>query len=102
MWDFPIQFNTKIEARRLDIVVIDKTKKEIKIVDVAIPGAEQVNEREVGKFEKHKVLKDEIARMWGIKEVIVIQVVVGALGAISTGFEKYIAGIGIEMRVKHA
>ena len=99
MWDFPIQFNTKIEARRLDIVVIDKTKKEIKIVDVAIPGAERVNEREVGKFEKHKVLKDEIARMWGIKEVIVIQVVVGA---ISTGFEKYIAGIGIEMRVKHA
>ena len=102
MWDFPIRFNTKIEARRLDIVVIDKTKKEIKIVDVAIPGAERVNEREVGKFEKHKVLKDEIARMWGIKEVIVIQVVVGALGAISTGFEKYIAGIGIEMRVKHA
>ena len=37
-----------------------------------------------------------------MKEVIVIPVVVGALGAISTGFEKYIAAIGIEMRVKHA
>ena len=31
-----------------------------------------------------------------MKEVIVILVVVGA---ISTGFEKYIAAIGIEMRV---
>ena len=41
-------------------------------------------------------------RMWDIKEVIVIPVVVGALGAISTGFEKYIAAIGIEMRVEHA
>ena len=40
--------------------------------------------------------------MWGMKEVIVIPVVVGALGAISTGFEKYIAAIGIEMRVEHA
>ena len=34
--------------------------------------------------------------------MIVIPVVVGALGAMSTGFEKYIAAIGIEMRVEHA
>ena len=37
-----------------------------------------------------------------MKEVIVILVVVGASGAISPGFEKYIAAIGIEMRVEHA
>ena len=34
------------------------------------------------------MLKEEIAGMWGMKEVIVIPVVVSALGAISTGFEK--------------
>ena len=43
-----------------------------------------MNEREVGKMEKYKLLKDEIARMWGMIEVIVVPVVVGALGAIST------------------
>ena len=102
LWDFTIQCDTKIEARRPDIVLIDKTMKEVKIVDVTIPGDERVNEREVGKIEKYKVLKDEIARMWNMKEVTVIPVVVGALGAISTGFEKYIAAIGIEMRVEHA
>ena len=37
-----------------------------------------------------------------MKEVTVIPVVVGALGAISAGFEKYITAIGIEMRVEHA
>ena len=37
-----------------------------------------------------------------MKELIVIPVAVGALGAISTGFEKYIAAIGIERRVEHA
>ena len=63
LWDFIIQCDTKIEARRPDIVVIDKTKKEVKMVDVTIPRDVQVNEREVGKIEKHKVLKDEIARM---------------------------------------
>ena len=61
-----------------------------------------MNERKVGKIVKYKVFKDGIARMWGMKEVIVIPVVVGALGAISAGFVKYIAAIGIEMRVKHA
>ena len=34
--------------------------------------------------------------------MILTPVVAGALGAISTGFEKYIAAIGIEMRVEHA
>ena len=65
------------------------------IVDATLPGDEWVNEREVGKIEKYKVHKDESTRMWGMKEVIVKSVVVGALGAISIGFEKYIEVIGI-------
>ena len=67
--------------------------KEVNIVDVTIPGDERVNEREVGKIEKYKVLKDEIPRMWHMKEVTVIPLV---------GFEKYIAEIEIEMEVEHA
>ena len=75
---------------------------EVMIIDVTIPRDEWVNERKVGKIDKYKTLKDGIARMRGMKEVIVILVVVGASGAISPGFEKYIAAIGIEMRVEHA
>ena len=56
----------------------------------------------MGKIEQYKMLKDEIARMWGMKKVIVIPLVVGALGAISADFEKYVAAIGIEMKVEHA
>ena len=61
-----------------------------------------MNKRKVRKIEKYKVLKDEITRVWDMKEVILIPVVVGALGAISTGFEEYNTAIGIEMRVEHA
>ena len=88
--------------QRPDIVLIDKTMKEVKIADVTIPGDEWVNEREVRKIEKYKVLRNGIARMWDMKEVIRIPVVVGALGAISAGVEKYISAIGIEMKVEHA
>ena len=42
LWDFTIQCDTKIEARRPDIVAIDKTKKEVKIADVTIPESLQL------------------------------------------------------------
>ena len=67
-----------------------------------IPGNVWMNKREVGKTKKYKMLKDEIARMWGMKKVIVISVVVGVLGGISSGFEKYVAAIGTKMKVEHA
>ena len=102
LWDFMIQCDAKIEARRPGIIVIDKTKKEVKFIDVIIPGDVRVNGRKVGKIEKYKVLKDETTRKWGMKEVIVILVVVVALRVISSGFEKYISPIGIDMRVGHA
>ena len=97
--DLTTQCDTKIEAQRPDIVIIDTTKKKVKIVDVTIPGDVRVNKRGIRKIEKNKMLKDEIARMWGMKKVTVVPVVVGALSSISTGFEKYVAPIGIEMKV---
>ena len=38
LWDFTIQCDIKIEVRRPDIVLIDKTKKEVKVLDVIVPG----------------------------------------------------------------
>ena len=42
------------------IPIMDKNKKEVKIVDVTIPGDLRVNEREVGKIEKNEMLRDKI------------------------------------------
>ena len=50
--DFTMQCDIKIEAPRPDIVIIDKTKKECKIVYVTISDV-RVNEREVGKIKKY-------------------------------------------------
>ena len=63
--DFTIQCDTKIEAWRPDIAIIDKTKKEVKIIDVTIPGDVRVNKRNVGKTEKYKMVNDEMNRMGG-------------------------------------
>ena len=96
-----IQCNREIEARRPDIVVVDKEKREVKIIDVAIPGDARVCEKELEKIDKYKPLKDEIARLWKKKKVTIIPVVVGALGAVTNRLAKFIQEIGIEIRLEH-
>ena len=90
LWDFTIPCDHMIEARRPDIVVVDKLKKGTMIMDVAIQGDTKVcdTERRTKKVEKHSLLKDEIARLWQMKKVIVIPIAVGALGTITKKFEK--------------
>lgn len=56
-----------------------------------------MNEGEVGKIEKQKVLNVEITNKWGMKWMIKIVDVEGALGAITTGFKKYVTAIGMNI-----
>ena len=63
LWDFPGQCDRKIEARRPDIVFIDKKEREVVIIDVAIPGDDRVKDKELEKVETYQLLKDEIAKV---------------------------------------
>ena len=83
-----IQCDKEIQARRPDIVVVDKCKSEVRIDDIAIPGDSRVCEKEVEKVDKYKPLKDKVARLWNMRKFTIIPIVVGALGAISNRFEK--------------
>ena len=101
LWDFNIQCDNVVEARRPDIVVVDKKGKEVKIIDVAIPGDSRVRSKEQEKIEKYQLLRDEMMRMWGMKKVVVIPVVIGALGAISIEFENHVKKLKLEIRIEH-
>ena len=52
LWDFTLQCDHMIEARRPDIAVVDKVKKETMIIDVAIPRNTKVCDKEREKIEK--------------------------------------------------
>ena len=55
---------------------------EVVIIDVAIEGDDKVKDKELEKLEKYQLLKDEIAKVWGTRKVIVVPVGIGALGAV--------------------
>jgi hypothetical protein len=80
LWDFSIRTDRVIEARRPDIVVVNKKEKETIILDVAVCGDFQVQDKEIEKMSKYQHLAIEIGRMWDTR-VRVIPIVVGALGS---------------------
>ena len=48
-WDFMIQCDRFMEARKPDDVIIDKRTKEVKIIDIAISGDKRVKDKEIEK-----------------------------------------------------
>ena len=98
--DFTIQCDRVIEARRPDIVLVDKRSKEVKIIDIAVPGDSRVKEEELEKIEKYQMLREEIRCIWHVNKVTVIPVVVGALGVISDMFERYITKLDVKIAME--
>ena len=73
----------KIEARRPNIVFTDKKEREVVITDVVIPGDDRVKDKELEKLEKYQLLKDEIAKVWRMRKVIIVSVYRGPWSRIS-------------------
>ena len=86
IWDIYIQCDNVMEARRPDFILVDKKAKSCVIIDVAVPGDCRIREKEIEKIEKYHNLKRELKRLWSLKKVEVVPVVVGALGCIGKGF----------------
>ena len=99
LWDMNIQCDNVIEARRPDLVLVDKKKKSCVIIDIAVPGDCRIREKEMEKIEKYQNPKIELKRLWSLKKVAVLPVVVGALGCISKGFSGWLDTLGIKLNV---
>ena len=55
IWDVNIQCDNVIEARRPDLILVEKKAKSCVIIDVAIPGNYRIHEKEIKKIEKTKI-----------------------------------------------
>ena len=88
-----------MEARRPDLIWLDKKAKSCAIIDVAILGDCRIYEKEIEKIEKYQNLKRELKRLWSLKKVELVPVVVGALGCISKGFSGWMDTLGIKLNV---
>ena len=99
LWDFTIQTDREITARRPDIVAINKDTKSCHIIDVAIPGDARIVKKQEEKIDKYQDLAREIRSLWKVKAKV-IPIVIGALGTIPKGLNGYLKEIGVTTRVE--
>ena len=67
LWDFSIQSDHVIEARRPDLAVVDKKEKSCKIIDFAVPGDKRIEVNEKDKKEKYQDFRRELQKIWNVE-----------------------------------
>ena len=73
LWDFNIQTDHLIPARRPDLIIINKKEKEkriCKIVDFAVPVDHSINLKECEKNDKYLNLAREWKKLWNMKKAV--------------------------------
>lgn len=99
LWDVNIQCSHVNEARRPDIVVVNKEERKCTIIDIAVPADKRIGERESEKVEKYQDIKREIARMWNMRTVQVVPIVVGSLGSVTKNLDKCLGKLNVKISI---
>ena len=89
-----------MEARRPDLISMDKKTKSCVIIGVTLPGDGRIRVKEIEKIERYQNLKRELNRLWSLKKIEVVSVIVGALGCISKDFSGWMDTLGINLNVR--
>ena len=80
-------------------MVVNKQERECAIVDIAIAGDKRIVEKENEKDIKYQELKREIARIWNMRTVQEIQIVVWSLGSVTKNLDKWLEKLDIRISI---
>ena len=90
--DIPIQTDREIKANGPDIVAKDEKQRTCQLIEISVSTERNTSIKTTEKLSKYKDLEIEIEKMWGMNTTT-IPVVLGALGLVKKGMEKYISKI---------
>ena len=99
LWDFDIQTDHLIPARRPDLIIINKRKRIYKIVDYAVPVDHRINLKEGEKKDKYLDLDRKLKKLRKMK-VTIVPIVIGALGTVTKGLLKGLEDLEVGGRVE--
>ena len=83
LWDFSIQTDHLIPARRPDHIIINNKKKRIcRIVDFAVSADHRIKLKECEKKDRYLDLARELKKLWNM-HLTIIPIVIGAFGTVT-------------------
>ena len=100
LWDFYIQTDHLISARRPNLIITNNNKKRTcKIADFAVPADHRLKLKECEKKDKYLDLVRELKKLWNMK-VTIIPIVIGAFGTVTKGLLKGLEDLEVGGRVE--
>lgn len=88
LWDTNEPRDHVMEAQNPGIIPGDKENKVCAIIDVAIPGNISFSKKETEELEKYQDLRQEIEKIWKMKEVKGVPIVIWAFSSVSKSLGK--------------
>ena len=100
LWDFNIQTDHLIPARRPDLITINKKKnRTCKLVNFAVPADHRIKLKECEKKDKYLDLARELKKLWNM-QVTIISIVIGAFETVTKGLLKRLEDLEVGRRVE--
>ena len=98
LWDLPIQTDNKLDHNRPDIVVVNKSRRSCLLVDIVCPFDTRIVKKEKEKIDVYQDFRQELKRLWNLREIKIITVIIGAFGTIGMNHRKWLEQIDINCR----
>ena len=95
LWDFNLQTDHLIPARRPDLIIINKKKRTCKIVDFAVSADHRIKLKEYEKKDKYLDLARELKKLWNM-QVTIIPIVIVTFGTVIKGLDDLEVGGRVE------
>ena len=95
-WDHKIRLSPPVKYNRPDIVLLSKTDRICRIIDVCVPLDVNVESEEKAKRDKYKLLATGLHRLYDSYTFTVIPIVMGATGYIPKSLVANLHRCGIE------
>ena len=99
LWDFTIQTDHVLEARRPDLIVVNKKENKCTIVDFPIPYDTGIEQKEKEKVDKCQDLKRELQKLWNMR-ITVVPIVIAALGTPLKDIKRRLSDLDIETTIE--
>ena len=99
LWDFPIQTDKKLDHNKPDIVCVDKKAQETLLIDPACPFDHRIVTKEGEKLTNYNKLEYELMKLWKMKKVKTIPVIVGCLSTVTKKLPDWLKAIGIDISI---
>ena len=99
LYDFNIHTDYRILARRPDLIIINKKKKNCKILYFAVPADHRIKLKECEKKDRYLNLARELKKLWNMK-VSIVPIVTGAFGTVTEGVLKGLEDLEVGGRVE--